>query len=227
MRSGHTEACVDLCRLANLPPVGALAELTNDDGTVMRGAAVAAFAYRHKIKRISVAELIAYRQARERLVTRTATFPVDTAIGRLTGHTYATPFDDVHHFAFVFGDIGDGRGVPARLHRAQVVGDVLGGGKLVNAALARFKAQGRGVLVYLRDGAAGVPILPVLEEKAESKRQSLWREIGLGAQILRDLNVVSIRNLVTRPQAYVALAGFGIEISDTEILEGAGDPPAS
>jgi 3,4-dihydroxy 2-butanone 4-phosphate synthase / GTP cyclohydrolase II len=226
MRTGHTEACVDLCRLANLPPVGALAELTNDDGSVMRGAAVAAFAHRHNIKRISVADLIAYRQARERLVTRLATFPVETEIGTLTGHTYATPFDDVHHFAFVFGEIGDGRYVPARLHRAHVVGDVFGGAKLVNAALARFKVEGRGVLVYLRDGAAGVPISPVPEEKAEAKRQKQWREIGLGAQILRDLDIVSIKNLVTRPQAYVALAGFGIEIADTEILEGAGDRPA-
>ncbi len=224
MRTGHTEACVDLCRLANLPPVGALAELTNDDGTVMRGAAVAAFAHRHKIKRISVADLIAYRQARERLVNRIATFPVETAIGTLTGHTYATAFDDVHHFAFVFGEIGDGRNVPARLHRAHVVGDVFGGAKLVNAALARFKAEGRGVLVYLREGAAGVPLLPTPEpDSAEAKRLKQWREIGLGAQILRDLDIVSIKNLVTRPQAYVGLSGFGIEIADTELLEGAGD----
>ncbi|MBP6015026.1 MAG: 3,4-dihydroxy-2-butanone-4-phosphate synthase [Alphaproteobacteria bacterium] len=224
MRTGHTEACVDLCRLAKLPLVGALAELTNDDGSVMRGPAVAAFAHRHNIKRISVADLIAYRQARESLVKRIATFPVETAVGGLTGHTYMTPFDDVHHFAFVFGEIGDGHAVPARLHRAQVVGDVFGGAKLVNLALDRFKAEGRGVLVYLRDGAAGVPVLPVADSedvKSEVKRQKQWREIGLGAQILRDLGVVSIKNLVTRPQAYVALSGFGIEIAETTLLEGA------
>lgn len=222
MRTGHTEACVDLCRLAKLPLVGALAELTNDDGSVMRGPAVAAFAYRHNIKRISVADLIAYRQARESLVKRIATFPVETAVGVLTGHTFVTPFDDVHHFAFVLGEIGDGHAVPARLHRAQVVGDVFGGAKLVNLALDRFKAEGRGVLVYLRDGAAGVPVLPMSDGedvKSETKRQKQWREIGLGAQILRDLGVVSIKNLVTRPQAYVALSGFGIEIAETMLLE--------
>jgi 3,4-dihydroxy 2-butanone 4-phosphate synthase/GTP cyclohydrolase II len=229
MRTGHTEACVDLCRLANLPQVGVLAELTNDDGTVMRGPAVAAFAHRHNIKRISVADLIAYRQARESLVKRIATFPVETPIGTLTGHTYVTPFDDVHHFAFVYGELGDGRGVPARLHRAQVVNDVFGGAKIVNLALAHFKAEGRGVLVYLRDGAAGVPVLPAGETekvKAETMRRRQWREIGLGAQILRDLDIVSIKNLVSKPQAYVALSGFGIEIAETQLLEGAGGEPA-
>jgi 3,4-dihydroxy 2-butanone 4-phosphate synthase / GTP cyclohydrolase II len=222
MRSGHTEACVDLCRLAQLPTVGVLAELTNDDGSVMRGPTVAAFAHQHGIKRISVADLIAYRQARERLVKCIATFPVETAIGAMTGHTYVTPFDAVHHFAFTFGDLRDGHDVPARLHRAHVVGDVFGGAKLINAALARFAREGRGVLVYLRDGAAGVPVAPMADTeqvKSETVRQRQWREIGLGAQILRDLNIVSIRNLVTQPQAYVALSGFGVEISATEVLE--------
>jgi 3,4-dihydroxy 2-butanone 4-phosphate synthase/GTP cyclohydrolase II len=222
MRSGHTEACIDLCRLAQLPLAGVLAELTRDDGAVMRGPEVAAFAHRHGIKRISVADLIAYRQARERLVKRIATFPVETAVGVLTGHTYVTPFDEVHHFAFTFGEIGDGRDVPARLHRAHVVGDVFGGAKLINDALKRFREEGRGVLVYLRDGAAGVPAMPVGDTeqiKSETVRQKQWREVGLGAQILRDLNIVSIKNLVTRPQAYVALAGFGVEISDTIVLE--------
>jgi 3,4-dihydroxy 2-butanone 4-phosphate synthase/GTP cyclohydrolase II len=222
MRSGHTEACIDMCRLANLPLAGVLAELTNDDGSVMRGREVAAFAHRHGIKRISVADLIAYRQARERLVRCIATFPVETAIGTLKGHTYVTPFDSVHHFAFTFGEIGDGRNVPARLHRAHVVGDIFGGAKLINAALSRFAGEGRGVLVYLRDGAAGVPVLPVAggeASKSETQRERQWREIGLGAQILRDLNIVSIKNLVTRPQAYVALSGFGVEIAATEVLE--------
>jgi 3,4-dihydroxy 2-butanone 4-phosphate synthase/GTP cyclohydrolase II len=102
------------------------------------------------------------------------------------------------------------------------VGDVFGGAKLINAALARFRQEGRGVLVYLRDGAAGVPAMPVTDTeqvKSENVRQKQWREIGLGAQILRDLNIVSIKNLVSRPQAYVALSGFGVEISDTIVLE--------
>src|SRR6267142_1406646 len=112
MRSGHTEACVDLCRLANLPPVGVLAELMNDDGTVMRGAAVSQFAERHKLKRITIAELIAYRQVRDKLVKRIGEFPVKSEIGTLAGFAYVTPFDAVQHMAFVYGRIGDGKGVP-------------------------------------------------------------------------------------------------------------------
>lgn len=222
MRSGHTEACIDMCRLASLPLAGVLAELTNDDGSVMRGPAVAAFAHRHKLKHISVADLIAYRQAREKLVTRLSTVPVDTDFGTLQAHTFSTPFDEVHHFAFVLGEVGNGRDMPARLHRANVVNDILGGARPVNAALARFKAEGRGVLVYLRDGAAGVPVMPEAGSQPPSSaddRRRQWREIGLGAQILRDLGIVSIRNLVTKPQNYVALSGFGIEIMETEILE--------
>jgi len=222
MRSGHTEACVDLCGLAGLPPVGALAELVNDDGTVMRGPQIEAFARQHGIKTLSVADLIAYRQARERLVERINSFAVQTEVGEVTGHTYITPFDPVHHFAFVYGGVGDGRDVAARLHRANVVTDVFGGAKMLHAALARFAKEGRGVLVYLRDGATGVPVTPAGEtakSASDARRQRQWREIGLGAQILKDLGVVSIRNLVTSPQAYVGLTGFGIEITGTEIVD--------
>src|SRR5208282_6634935 len=88
MRSGHTEAAVDLCKLAGLPPVAAICELANDDGTVMVGQQIVAFAEKHKLKRISVADLIAYRQAREKLVERVATFPIKTTIGELKGYAY-------------------------------------------------------------------------------------------------------------------------------------------
>src|SRR4249920_1492171 len=108
MRSGHTEACVDLCRLAGLPPVGVLAELMNDDGTVMRGDDIAAFAERHKLQRVSIADLIAFRQAREKLIERVGEFPVESEIGVLSGYAFLTPFDQVHHMAFVHGRIGDG-----------------------------------------------------------------------------------------------------------------------
>ena len=155
MRSGHTEACIDLCRLAGLPPVGVLAELMNDDGTVMRGPAVAAFAERHKLKQISIADLIAYRQARDKLVKRVGEFPVKSEIGTLAGYAYVTPFDAVQHMAFVYGRIGDGKNVLARLHRADIIRDVFGGANPVHASLQRFKQEGRGVLVFLRDGAAG------------------------------------------------------------------------
>jgi 3,4-dihydroxy 2-butanone 4-phosphate synthase / GTP cyclohydrolase II len=223
MRSGHTEACIDLCRLADLPPVGVLAELMNDDGTVMRGAAISKFAEQHRLKRISIADLIAYRQARDKLVKRIGEFPVDSEIGMLQGYAYVTPFDAIHHMAFVYGRIGDGKGVLARLHRADVIRDVFGGANPVHASLHRFKKEGRGVIVFLRDGAAGVPThaIPQLGvTSSEEARSKQWREVGLGAQILRDLGISSIRLLTGRKLTYVGLAGFGIEILSTESLNG-------
>jgi 3,4-dihydroxy 2-butanone 4-phosphate synthase/GTP cyclohydrolase II len=219
MRSGHTEAAVDLCRLAGLEPVAAICELVNDDGTVMRGPQVARFAEKHKLRRISVAELIAYRQAREKLVTRVTEFKVNSELGDYLGYVYVTPFDEVHHYAFVYGNIGNGRDMPTRLHRANVVEDVFGGAKPIHAALARFKAAGRGVLVYLRDGTSGVPPSTIEGTNSERERSVQWREVGLGAQILRDLRISSIQLLATRSRTYVGLAGFGIEITETEPIE--------
>jgi 3,4-dihydroxy 2-butanone 4-phosphate synthase / GTP cyclohydrolase II len=222
MRSGHTEAAVDLCRLAGLPPVGVICELANDDGTVMKGGEIDAFAARHGLKRISVADLIAYRQAREKLVERIACFPVETQWGSFTAYAYSTPFDSVQHMALVHGRIGDGTNIPVRLHRANALTDVFEGGKTVNAALRRFVKEGRGVLVYLRDGTAGVPTTSFSDHEAadsEAQRSSQWREIGLGAQILKDLGVVSIRNLATSSRSYVGLSGFGIELIDEEPLD--------
>src|SRR3954447_24360607 len=179
MRSGHTEACVDLCRLAGLPPVGVLAELMNDDGTVMRGEAVKAFAEKHRLARITIADLIAYRQVRDKLVQRIGEFPVESEIGTLQGYAYVTPFDAIQHMAFVYGRVGDGKGMPARLHRADVVRDIFGGGNPVHAPLQHFKKEGRGVIVFLRDGAAGVPTHAIPSDGAtnsEEARSRQWRE---------------------------------------------------
>ena len=223
MRSGHTEACVDLCKLANLPPVGVLAELMNDDGSVMRGRQVAEFADKHGLKRVSIADLIAYRQVREKLVERVGEFPVASPIGTLQGYAYVTPFDQQHHMAFVYGRIGDGEGVPTRLHRADIIGDVFGGAKTINAVLARFKDEGRGVIVYLRDGTAGVPVTAIPrdgETDSEAARIRQWREIGLGAQILKDIGISSIRLITSKKLTYVGLGGFGIEIVSTESVDG-------
>jgi 3,4-dihydroxy 2-butanone 4-phosphate synthase/GTP cyclohydrolase II len=218
MRSGHTEACIDLCRLAGLPPVGVLSELMNDDGTVMRGPGVAAFAKRHKLTQISIADIISYRQAREKLVKRVGEFQVKSEIGMLAGYAYVTPFDAVHHMAVVHGKIGDGKDVLARLHRADIIRDVFGGANPVHTALQRLKQEGRGVIVILRDGAAGVPTqtIPSSDQNSEAARTKQWREVGLGAQILKDLGISSIRLLTSAKFTYVGLAGFGIEISDTE-----------
>jgi 3,4-dihydroxy 2-butanone 4-phosphate synthase/GTP cyclohydrolase II len=222
MRSGHTEACVDLCRLAGLPPVGVLSELMKDDGTVMRGPDVAEFAQKHKLVRISIAELIAYRQSRDKLVERVGEFQLASEIGTLNGYAYVTPFDRVHHMAFVYGEVGDGKAVLARLHRADIIGDVFGGAKSIRAALARFKAEGRGVIVYLRDGTAGVPVaeIPHGDTGTDAARSRQWREVGLGAQILKDLRISSIRLLTSSKRTYVGLGGFGIEIASTEPIEG-------
>src|ERR1041384_3137253 len=135
MRSGHTEACIDLCRLAGLPPVGVLAELMNDDGTVMRGPAVTAFAERHKLKQISIADLIAYRQTRDKLVKRIGEFPVQSKIGTLAGYAYVTPFDAIPHMAFVYGRTRDCRDMLARLHRADIIRDVFGGAHPIQSSL--------------------------------------------------------------------------------------------
>src|SRR5271166_2662498 len=221
MRSGHTEAAVDLCKLAGLPPVAVICELANDDGTVMVGRQIEAFADSHKLKRISVADLIAYRQEREKLVERVATFPVRTPFGELQGYAYRTPFDPVLHFAFVHGPVGDGREMPARLHRADIVSDIFGSG-VIPRVLQRFKAEGRGALIYLRDGAAGVPTNFGMTEETSSvgTRAKQWREIGLGAQILRDLGVSSIRLRTDHARTYVGLSGFGIEIAAVEPIDG-------
>jgi 3,4-dihydroxy 2-butanone 4-phosphate synthase/GTP cyclohydrolase II len=124
VRSGHTEAAIDLARLAGLPPVGLLAELVNDDGTVKRMAQLLEFAREHRLKIISVADLIAYRQQREQLVLRVGEFEVLTEAGPARAIAYATPFDSLHHLALIIGDLGDGVDVPVRIHREQVISDV-------------------------------------------------------------------------------------------------------
>ena len=228
MRSGHTEAAVDLAKLAGLPAVGVLAELVNDDGTVKRGDQVMDFAREHGFKIISVADLIAYRQVRERLVERTSEFSVDTPIGIARGITYSTPFDDIQHLALIFGQVDDGEDVITRLHVENIVDDVFGRRDALSQSYARFEQEGRGVLVYLREGAAGVPVTSLADEDDQSgentrsaqDRKQEWRDVGLGAQILRDLGVKSIRLLATRDRHYVGLSGFGIEINGTELLDG-------
>jgi 3,4-dihydroxy 2-butanone 4-phosphate synthase/GTP cyclohydrolase II len=222
MRSGHTEAAVDLVKLAGLAPVGVICELVNDDGSVKRGPQVMAFAREHALRIISVADLIAYRQRRERLVEQTAQFDVQTAIGTMKGFSYVTPFDQVEQLALVFGDVSSGKNVPVRLHRENVLEDVFGTKRTLQGVFDIFKREGCGILVYLQEGAAGVPAGQLAAEKHGStqKREQAWREVGLGAQILRDLDVSSIRLISSSNRHYVGLSGFGIEIAETLKLEG-------
>ena len=158
MRSGHTEAAVDLCRLAGLPPVGVICELANDDGTVMKGAQIDAFAEKHSLQRISVADLIAYRQAREKLVERIATFPVETEWGAV--HRLCL-FDALRqraaHGASSMAASATARTSPCACTAPMRSPTCSRAARRSNAALQRFAKEGRGVLVYLRDGTAGVP----------------------------------------------------------------------
>ena len=221
LRSGHTEAAVDLCKLSGLPPVGVISELMNDDGTVMKGEQVAKFARANGLKHVTIADMIAYRQAREKLIERVCTFTAESPIGPMQGFAYRSPFDSIAHVAFVYNGVGDGKNVLTRFHKPNIVRDVFTGPKNMQSVLAHFKKNGSGVLVYLRDGAAGVPVSPLPEEKtAEADRNRQWREVGVGAQILRDLGVTSIRNLTSSVHDYKGLSGFGIEIVSSEQLEG-------
>jgi 3,4-dihydroxy 2-butanone 4-phosphate synthase/GTP cyclohydrolase II len=224
MRSGHTEAAVDLCKLAGLPQVGVISELVNDDGTVMRGPQVSAFAEANGLKQVSVADLIAYRQRQETLVERVECFDVDTPGGKAKAYAYTLPWDSMQHLAVVFGDIRDGEDVPVRLHPEEVVNDVFGTKQRLDDIMRKMGDDRRGVIVYLREGSVGVghrdrnrPMQGEGHDEAR-RRESEWREIGLGAQILKDLGISSIRLLTTRERHYVGLEGFGIRIAATEII---------
>ncbi len=230
MRSGHTEAAVDLCRLAGLTEVGVISELVNDDGTVKRGPQVADFAAEHDLKMVSVSDLIAWRQRTERLVERINEQPVETVVGPAYAMTYSTPYDPMHHVAIVYGDILDGRNVPVRLQLESVLDDVFGKAQPLDATMEHFAERGRGIIVYLREGSVGVARqsqrtrddLEAAENEehgSAQERQEQWREIGLGAQILKDLGVTSIRLLASRERHYVGLEGFDIKIEETEILD--------
>ncbi len=229
VRSGHTEAAIDLAEAAGCPPVGLLAEIVDDDGTVTRLPALRAFAAEHGLKIISIADLIAWRQRREQLVVRTREFEVNTSIGRARAYAYRTRFEDAEHLALVFGsalrNVGD-EAVVVRIHREKLIEDLFGSQtrherSLLQAALERIGALGGGVLIYLRSGFAGVP-LDSLQDGAEpsraGRRERDWLEVGVGAQILRDLGVSKLRILSGREVGFVGLEGFNLEVVATELL---------
>ena len=226
MRSGHTEAAVDLCKLSGLPEVGVISELVNDDGTVMRGPQVIEFAQANNLKTISVADLISYRQRQESLIDRIGCCDVETSSGAAQAYTYKTKWDAMHHLAIVYGDIRDGQNVPVRLHIESVLNDAFGANNQLRDMMDKMSKAGRGVIVYLREGSVGVAsnhgrLKEALtsndrenHETAQS-REDEWLEIGLGAQILKDLGIQSIQLHASRERHYVGLEGFGIEITET------------
>ncbi len=229
-RSGHTEAATDLARLAGLEAVGVLAEVVNDDGTVKRLAELVPFAREHGLKIVSIEDLIQYRLRTETFIERASRRETQLGAMTVTVDAYTTPFDPMQHVVVTFGDIGDGRDVPCRIHREQPAGDLLsrlgGGPGWLEVASREFERLGRGVLVLVRNPLADEPtVADALAEEAETapragerhlsarRRAQEWREIGVGAQILRQIGVRSIALLATREQHYVGLAGFGIEIT--------------
>ena len=223
VRSGHTEAGVDLAELAGLPPVSLLAELVNDDGTVQRLPQLFDFAARYGLKIITIADLIAYRQTRERLVERTREFRVKTRIGNARALAYKTKFEDAEHLALVFGEVRGDLSVPVRIHREKLIEDVFGPQRdhdlnLLDASLDRIQALGRGVVIYLRSGFVGVPLERLAQQSREEEREAQWHEIGVGAQILRDLGLTRIRPIAGREVGFVGLQGFGLTLEATELL---------
>jgi len=221
VRSGHTEAGIDLSILAGLPPVSLLAELVNDDGTVQRLPQLLEFSKAHSLKIISIADLIAYRQMREQLVDRTREFEVQTRIGKARAISYRTQFEEAEHLALVFGEVGSS--MPVRIHREKLLDDVFGSQSnhpqnLLDVSLDRIEQLGGGVLIYLRSGNVGVPLDSLEEQTKEDSRRRAWLEIGVGAQILRDLGLTGIRLIAGREVEYVGVEGFGLTLESTELL---------
>ncbi len=230
-RAGHTEAAVDLARLAGLSPTGALCELVNDDGTMMRGAQCRAFAAEHNLVMISIADLIRYRRARESQVELVASVTMPTPHGDFTAVGYRSLLDGYEHLALVYGDIGDGQDVLVRVHSECLTGDVFGSlrcdcGTQLQAAMRTIAETGRGVVLYVRGHEGrGIGLLHKLQayQLQEAGRDTVdanldlglpadAREYGTGAQILVDLGVRTMRLLTNNPAKRAGLQGYGLSI---------------
>jgi len=241
VRAGQTEASVDLARLAGMVPAGVICEIMNEDGTMARVPQLAEFCRQHDLKMLTVAELIRYRMAHERYVRRLAEAIVPTRYGEFRMIAYESEITGDSHIAMVKGDVENIGTEPVlvRMHSHCLVGDVFGASwcdchNTIDASMRRIAEEGRGALIYLHQTSKGYSIekladrltiqyhqeqrLPTLPE---SQRRT-QREIGIGAQILSDLNLKRIRLLTNHPRKVAGLEGFGIEIVEQVPVSQAG-----
>ncbi|HKY49550.1 MAG TPA: GTP cyclohydrolase II, partial [Acidimicrobiia bacterium] len=230
-RAGHTEAAVDLSNLAGLYPAGVLAEIMNDDGTVSRLPDLERFAKEHNLLMGSIADLIAYRRQNERLVARAVEARLPTPVGEFRAVGYLSLVDDRQHLALVMGELGDGEEVLVRVHSECLTGDVFDSrrcdcGAQREQAMARIAEEGRGVFLYIRGHEGrGIGLLKKLEaynlqdldRDTVEANQDLGlpvdaRDYGVGAQILYDLGVRSMRLLTNNPTKRAGIEGYGLSI---------------
>ncbi|KAM4098319.1 hypothetical protein ACJW30_07G068500 [Castanea mollissima] len=230
-RAGHTEASVDLAMLAGLDPVGVLCEVVDDDGSMARLPRLRQFVEQEKLKIISIADLIRYRRKRDKLVDRSAAARIPTMWGPSMAYCYRSILDGIEHIAMVKGDIGDGQDILVRVHSECLTGDIFGSarcdcGNQLALAMQQIEAAGRGVLVYLR-GHEGRGIglghklraynlqddgRDTVEANEELGLPVDSREYGIGAQILRDLGVRTMKLMTNNPAKYVGLKGYGLAV---------------
>ncbi len=242
-RAGHTEAAVDLARLAGLPAAGVLAEVVNDDGTMARLPELRVFADTHDLALISIEQLIEYRRRTERQLSRQAQTQIPNAYGQWRAFGYRHEVDGTEYVALVFGDVTDGTDVLTRLHSECLTGDVFGSlrcdcGAQLEAAMAAISAEGRGVVLYLRGHEGrGVGLLSKLQayelQDAGADTVDANTELGLpvdareysaGAQMLADLGVRSVRLLTNNPAKVSGLTGGGVDITARVSLAAAVTP---